>query len=105
MRLSMTAADILFCSNERLPEPPELWVEAVSRRYGPAIQVVELGAAGAQLACDGRGPQLVPAVTTRPVANTIGAGDSLFSAFLHGWLRTNGDALQSLCLATQGIVP
>ena len=29
----------------------------------------------------------LPAVNTRPIVNTIGAGDSLFSAFLHGWVR------------------
>jgi ribokinase len=96
----MAAADILFCSNERLPEPPELWVQTVSRRYGTSIQVVGLGAAGALLAVRGWQPQHVPAVTTRPVVNTIGAGDSLFSAFLHGWLGTGGEPLQALRLAT-----
>jgi acarbose 7IV-phosphotransferase len=96
----MAAADILFCSDERLPEPPESWVQSISRRYDPAIQVVGLGAAGALLAERGRPPQLVPAVTTRPVVNTIGAGDSLFAAFLHGWLQTGGDALLALRLAT-----
>ncbi len=96
----MAAADILFCSDERLPESPEAWVQAVSRRYDPAVQVVGLGAAGALLAARGRAPQFVPAAATRPVVNTIGAGDSLFSAFLHGWLQTGGDALRALRLAT-----
>lgn len=95
----MAAADILFCSDERLPEPPEAWVQSVSRRYNPAVQVVGLGAAGALLAERGRTPQFVPAAATRPVVNTIGAGDSLFSAFLHGWLQTGGDALHALRLA------
>ena len=27
-------------------------------------------------------------MTTRPVVNTIGAGDALFSAFLHGYARS-----------------
>ena len=96
----MAAADILFCSDERLPAAPEAWVEAISHRYDPAIQVVGLGAAGALLAERGRPPQRVPAVATRPVVNTIGAGDSLFSAFLHGWLQTRGDALRALRMAT-----
>jgi sugar/nucleoside kinase (ribokinase family) len=48
----------------------------------------------------GEPPQLVPAVATRPVLNTIGAGDSLFSAFLHGRLQTGGDALRALRIAT-----
>jgi len=29
-----------------------------------------------------------PAVKTRPIVNTIGAGDALFSAFLHGYLQS-----------------
>ena len=96
----MAAADILFCSDERLPAGPEAWVQSVNCRYAPAVQVVGLGAAGALLAERGRPLQLVPAVATRPVVNTIGAGDSLFSAFLHGWLQSGGDALQALRMAT-----
>ena len=96
----MAAADILFCSDERLPAAPTDWVASISHRYDPAIQVVGLGASGALLAERGRPLRLVPAVTTRPVVNTIGAGDSLFSAFLHGWLQTGGDALLALRLAT-----
>ncbi len=96
----MAAADILFCSDERLPEQPEAWVQSVSRRYDPAVQVVGLGAAGALLAARGQPPQFVPAVATRPVVNTIGAGDSLFSAFLHGWLQYRSDALRALRMAT-----
>jgi ribokinase len=96
----MAAADILFCSNERLPVTPEEWVAAVSRRYDPLIQVVGLGVEGALLAVRGSAPQHVPALRLRQVVNTIGAGDSLFSAFLHGWLLTDGDALRALQLAT-----
>jgi acarbose 7IV-phosphotransferase len=96
----MAAADILFCSDERIPTSPAAWVESISRRYDPAVQVVGLGAAGALLAERGRPQQIVPAVATRPVVNTIGAGDSLFSAFLHGWLQTGGDALRALHMAT-----
>jgi ribokinase len=74
-------------------------VRAVSARYDPAIQVVGMGAGGALLALRSQEPQHVPAVTTRPVVNTIGAGDSLFSAFVHGWLETH-DPQQALQLAT-----
>jgi sugar/nucleoside kinase (ribokinase family) len=95
----MAAADVLFCSHERLPESPAAWVQSVSRRFDPAIQVVGMGAAGALLALRGRPPQQVDSRTTRPVVNTIGAGDSLFSAFLHSWLQT-GDAYQALRVAT-----
>jgi ribokinase len=34
-----------------------------------------------------------PAVKTRPVINTIGAGDALFSAFIHTYLETQDPIL------------
>lgn len=85
----MRAADILFMSHERLPAPPEEWAAAVQARYGNPIVVVGLGAEGALLALKGEAPQHVPAVVTRPVVNTIGAGDALFSCFLHVYAQTN----------------
>jgi ribokinase len=84
----MRAADILFMSHERLPAPPEEWAGAVSARYGNRIVVIGLGAEGALLAVQGETPQRVPAVATRPVVNTIGAGDALFAAFLHVYVQT-----------------
>jgi len=30
----------------------------------------------------------IPAIKTRPVVNTIGAGDALFSAFIHSYARS-----------------
>jgi ribokinase len=85
----MRAADILFMSHERLPAPPEKWAGAVLARYGNRIVVIGLGAEGALLAVKGEAPQRTPAVVTRPVVNTIGAGDALFSAFLHTYTQTN----------------
>ena len=62
----------------------------------PAVIVIGLGGEGALLALKDSGRvQHVPAVFTRPVANTIGAGDALFSSFLHGYLQT-ADPLASL---------
>lgn len=81
----MAAADILFMSDERLPCAPEDWARAVQDRYGNSIVVIGLGHAGALLAVKGQDPIRVPAVATRPVVNTIGAGDALFSCFLHAY--------------------
>lgn len=80
----MAAATILFMSAERLPQPPEQWAKAVQNRFGTEIVVIGLGEKGALLAvkADSFCEQL-PAVKTRPVVNTIGAGDALFSAFNH----------------------
>ncbi len=86
----MAAADVLFMSHDRLPLPPEVWARRVRERYAPQVLVIGLGAEGALLSVRGeRRPEHIPAVTTRPVVNTIGAGDALFSAFLHEYVRTS----------------
>jgi ribokinase len=80
----MAAADILFMSHEQLPCAPEQWAERVIERYGTPIVVIGLGAEGALLAVRRDGFMgRFPAIYTRPVVNTIGAGDALFSAFIH----------------------
>jgi sugar/nucleoside kinase (ribokinase family) len=96
----MQAADILFMSDEALPCSPEEWLRKINTRYGPEIAVVGLGAQGALLSvrCDNF-LERIPAVTTRPVVNTIGAGDALFSAFVHSYLRTR-DPYQAIRKAT-----
>ena len=84
----MRAADILFMSDEALPEPPEGWARQVLGRFTNEILVIGLGGRGALLAV--RRDRYVggfPAVYTRPVVNTIGAGDALFSGFLHFYLK------------------
>lgn len=85
----MANADILFMSDERLPCSPEEWARRVQNQYGNAIIVIGLGAKGALLSVKvDHFMERIPAVQTRSVVNTIGAGDSLFSAFLHGYLQT-----------------
>lgn len=91
----MDAADILFLSDERLWASPERAAEDLMGRYAPSVIVVGLGEKGALLLEKGGKPALFPAVRTRPVVNTIGAGDALFSAFNHFFLRS-GDAGASL---------
>jgi ribokinase len=80
----MAAADILFLSDEHLPGAPEDCARQLQARFGTPIIVIGLGAAGALLAIqDENFMARFPAVYTRPVVNTIGAGDALFSAFVH----------------------
>lgn len=87
----MQAADILFMSDEHLPCSPDDWVRRVWDRYETPLVVVGLGAQGALLGVRDSGTvERVPAVYTRPVVNTIGAGDALFSAFVHVY-HTTGD--------------
>ena len=85
----MAAAHILFMSDERLPCAPEAWARQLQNRYGTAIIVIGLGQAGALLAVrDDNFMERIPAVQVRPIVNTIGAGDALFSAFNHVYHHT-----------------
>ncbi|NDJ33999.1 MAG: carbohydrate kinase family protein [Chloroflexi bacterium] len=78
----MRHADVLFMSDERLPALPEVWAREVCAHYGTPVIVIGLGEKGALLCVHGQLTQ-VAAVQTRPIVNTIGAGDALFSAFVH----------------------
>jgi sugar/nucleoside kinase (ribokinase family) len=92
----MAAASILFMSDEGLPCAAEDWVRRLWNRYGTDVAVVGLGAEGALLGVRrDRFLERLPAVQTRPIVNTIGAGDALFSAFVHGYVAT-GDPYAAL---------
>ncbi len=92
----MAAAEILFLSHERLPVPPEAAAEELYARYQNPVIVIGLGGEGALLrvARDGFVGRFA-SVQTRTVVSTIGAGDALFSAFLHGYARSD-DPYQAL---------
>jgi ribokinase len=92
----MRAASVLFISHEWLPVPPDEWARRVWNRYGPEVLVIGMGKEGALLAVKKDNfIERMPPVYTRPTANTIGAGDALFAAFLHGYVKT-GDPYLSL---------
>lgn len=77
-------ADILFMSHERISEPCEDFVSKIANKYHNKLIVVGLGAEGALLYV--REDNFVgrfPAYNVRPIVNTVGAGDSLFSSFIH----------------------
>lgn len=79
----MNAAHILFMSNDALSDSPEETAKQALDRFGNEMVIIGLGGEGALLALkDGR-IEVFPAVHTRPVINTIGAGDALFSCFVH----------------------
>jgi len=86
----MAAANILFMSHEQLPCSPEDWAKWLMHRYGTEIIVIGLGAQGALLAVKEHNfIERIPAVNIRPVVSTIGAGDALFSSFIHYYQQTN----------------
>ena len=84
----MRSAHILFCSHENLAFTPQEIIQQLWARFQTPLCVIGLGAQGALLGVhDQQRIDHFAAINTRPVANTIGAGDALFSAFLDGFLR------------------
>ncbi|GAA2758120.1 PfkB family carbohydrate kinase [Actinopolymorpha rutila] len=83
----LAGADLLFASHERLDRAPRDFVAELHRRHGTSVVVVGLGADGALLGVRGEPLVHLPAVRTREVVSTVGAGDALFAAFLDGWSR------------------
>jgi ribokinase len=82
----LRAADILFLSHEGLPCAPEAFFPALAARSPAKIIVVTQGGAGATMwERDGGRVRRFPAVRTREVANTVGAGDACLAAFVHHW--------------------
>lgn len=95
----MAAADILFLSHEKLPCRPEQAIAELRRRYHTRLIVVGLGGGGALLAEGSQHVIHLPAARLqRPIVNTIGAGDALFSAFVDQYLRL-GTAATALARA------
>lgn len=95
----LEAAEIIFCSHERLPCSPTEWLSRLLKCY-PQVTVAAVGCGdqGAVLGLrDGRVLQ-IKAVAPSGVVSTSSAGDSLFAAFLHFWLRA-GDPIEALSQA------
>ena len=92
----MKYANILFLSNENINEPVEDFVQDIIKEYDNDIIVVGLGSIGALLYVKmDNYMKRFPAVETREVINTIGAGDSLFSSFIHYYSK-DGDPYESI---------
>ncbi|MBQ3266139.1 MAG: carbohydrate kinase family protein [Ruminococcus sp.] len=84
----MQAADVLFLSNEMFIGKEASFVREIAAIYPCRYIVVGMGYEGALLySKNGDRFAAVPAVKTREVKNTVGAGDALFSAFVHFYLR------------------
>lgn len=94
------AADILFLSNESFIDYEQEFVNNLKQVSNAEVIVVGMGKKGALLYSRSNDSfEMFPAVYTRPVVNTVGAGDSLFSSFLHFYAKNN-DARYSLRMAT-----
>lgn len=80
----LEAADLLFLSDEKLPDRPEKFLFSLKERYPARVIVIGLGEKGALL-YDRRAGKgyFLEAAGLGNVVNTLGAGDALFSGFLH----------------------
>lgn len=79
----LRAATVVFASAEELEGPPADWLAAALSFPQVQVAVLSMGAEGALLATLEGPPLHLPAVATRPVVSTLGAGDALFSSFAH----------------------
>lgn len=84
----LQAADILFLSDEGIGEDYRPFLTELERTYGTQIIVLGRGSKGAAmyLKTEDRFVEL-PAVQVGPVVNTVGAGDALFSSFVHFYAK------------------
>ncbi|WP_019003198.1 carbohydrate kinase family protein [Succinimonas amylolytica] len=84
----MEHADILFLSDEGIPSGKEDFVRALGARYHNRVIVLGMGDRGALLHLPAENVLLEqPAFAIGGVVNTVGAGDALFSAYLHFHLK------------------
>lgn len=84
----MECADILFLSDEAVGEDYHAFLWKLAEAYGS--QVIVLGRGGKGAAMYVRADHCIhdlPAVQVGNVVNTVGAGDALFSAFLHYYAK------------------
>ncbi len=92
----MENAEILFLSDEKLPCEPELFIKQLEDRYHNRIIVIGMGEKGAMLLDAGKNEvSVITAYKSGKIVNTVGAGDALFSSFLHFYIK-DGDAQTAL---------
>ena len=84
----MECADILFLSDEGIGEYYQDFLWQLAHTYGPQVIVLGRGGKGAAMYLreDDRIREL-PAVRVGDVVNTVGAGDALFSSFVHYYAK------------------
>ena len=81
----MAAADVLFLSDEGVGGDPRAFLEALAARWGNRVIVMGRGSKGVLMRLGETGEFVErPAFDVGGAANTVGAGDALFAAFLHG---------------------
>jgi ribokinase len=86
----MEYSDILFLSNEKIRGNEKSFIRKIADQYKNKIIVIGMGKDGALLYNqDDDNIKHYPSINTRKIVNTVGAGDALFSSFLHYYVKTN----------------
>lgn len=80
----LSSADIVFLSDEQIPCSPEDFIYSLKEKYGMKIIIMGQGKNGAMLYSRAEDRiQHFDAVKPAKILNTVGAGDALFSCFIH----------------------
>lgn len=92
----MAAADILYISDDDIECNPYDIVNECREKYDPKILIMGLGNNGAILYTKEDNSVLdYRPVKTNEIVNTVGAGNALFSAFIHYYVKTK-DAKEAI---------
>ncbi len=84
----LEAANLVFLSDEGLPCEPGEFMYRLFERYHTDILVMGRGNKGAMMYVKAEDAFYdLPCVPARQVVNTVGAGDALFSSFLHFYMK------------------
>ena len=95
----MRYADILFLSDEGVGEDYRGFIMELECTYGTKIIVLGRGSKGAAMYLNEQDRFFeLPAVRVGEVVNTVGAGDAMFSAFVH-YYAAGTDPLEALARA------
>lgn len=90
------AADILYLSDDHLKQDPYEFVKEIVQKYDTKIVILGMGEKGVLLhSKEDNIFAPFPTVKTNKVVNTVGAGNALFSCFLHYYYKT-GDAITAI---------
>lgn len=92
----LKAADILYVSDDNLIQEPYEFVKELAARYRPEIIILGQGSDG--LILYDKKKNIIAhyhTVKTHDIINTVGAGNALFSCFLHYYNKT-GDSVYAV---------
>ena len=85
----MAYSDILFFSNEKISGKEEEFLKRIIETYNNKVIAIGLGENGVLMHIKEENKiKHYPAVKTREIINTIGAGDALFSSFIYFYNKT-----------------